>query len=37
MIVSYEDLPDIRTKNKNKTIGVVKGSWDLFHYDHLQL
>ena len=37
MIVNYEDLTNIRIKNKNKTIGVVKGSWDLFHYDHLQL
>lgn len=37
MIVCYEDLTSIRKKHENKTIGVVKGSWDLFHYDHLQL
>ncbi len=37
MIIDYNDLDRIRKKHKNKTIGIVKGSWDLFHYDHLQL
>lgn len=37
MIINYEDLTNIRKKHENKTIGIVKGSWDLFHYDHLQL
>lgn len=37
MIISYQDLAKIRKNHKNKTIGIVKGSWDLFHYDHLQL
>lgn len=37
MIIGYEDLTNIRKRHKNKTIGIVKGSWDLFHYDHLQL
>lgn len=37
MIINYEELPNIRKKYLGKTIGLVKGSWDLFHYDHLQL
>ena len=37
MIVNYKDLTNIRKKHKDKIIGIVKGTWDLFHYDHLQL
>lgn len=37
MIINYSDLSKIREKHKNSIIGIVKGSWDLFHYDHLQL
>lgn len=37
MIINYQDLKKLRKKHKNQIIGVVKGSWDLFHYDHLQI
>lgn len=37
MIINYSDLTNIRSNHRNKIIGIVKGSWDLFHYDHLQL
>ncbi len=36
MIINYNELQDIHKKNKNKTIILALGSFDLFHYEHLQ-
>lgn len=37
MILNYEDLKVIRESNPNKKIALFKGTFDLFHYDHLML
>ena len=33
--ISFRDLSILRKKNKNKTIGLAHGVFDLFHYGHL--
>lgn len=33
--ISFRDLSIFRKKNKNKTIGLAHGVFDLFHYGHL--
>lgn len=35
MIVKYEELNSIRSKNKGKNISICTGTFDLFHYSHL--
>ncbi len=37
MIINYDYLHKIRDNNLDKKISIIKGSWDLFHYDHLQI
>lgn len=37
MIVEYSQLTSLRTLYSNKKIVLFKGSFDLFHYAHLQL
>ena len=37
MKVGYKDLAIIRKTNKNKQIGLFKGTFDLFHYSHLHV
>ncbi len=35
MIVKFDDLKKIRKENLNKTIVVAIGTFDLFHFEHL--
>lgn len=37
MKISYRDLSRIRENNPDSKISIIKGSFDLFHYDHLQI
>lgn len=37
MILNYEELKQVRKNNLNRTIALFKGTFDLFHYDHLML
>lgn len=37
MIVKYDNLLAIREKNLKNKIALFKGTFDLFHYDHLML
>lgn len=37
MIIKFNELGSIRKNNKNKKIGICKGSFDIFHYSHLML
>lgn len=36
MIVSYDDLKEIRNKYKDKKIVITIGTFDLFHWEHLR-
>lgn len=37
MILSYKNMHKIRENHPNSKISIIKGSFDLFHYDHLQI
>ena len=37
MIITYEELPEIRRKYANKRIVMLKGTFDLFHIGHLNM
>lgn len=36
MLISLDDLKEVRETNKNKVIVAGIGSFDLFHYEHLR-
>jgi D-beta-D-heptose 7-phosphate kinase/D-beta-D-heptose 1-phosphate adenosyltransferase len=37
MIFDYDELSSLKTLNKNKKIGLFKGTFDLIHHDHIKL
>lgn len=37
MKLNYNNLSKIRKQNQSKKISIIKGSFDLFHYNHLQI
>lgn len=37
MILDYNDLDSLKEINKNNTIGLFKGTFDLMHHDHIKL
>ena len=37
MKINYNYLTKIRKENPTKKISIIKGSFDLFHYSHLQI
>ena len=36
MIIGFKDLQNLRKQNKDKTIVLAIGTFDLFHYEHLK-
>ena len=37
MILDYNELDSLKYTNKNKKIGLFKGTFDLIHHDHIKL
>lgn len=37
MILNYSELTSLKDTNKNKKIGLFKGTFDLIHHDHIKL